>query len=297
MAGNQPHKPLFVLDDDLLAMDNGDFIIPLSDLAFLVVRKGTVSLEDAKTGKTLYELYAEPKLFTNIQEEVASQSQEIDHEIKVRRDWLSWAGWTQDLFSTVRADNREFLNLQDLKRRLGTSSENLGKSQAPQALVLPSDAIELFVGCQILGDNRIAIYGTNGKADICDGQTLVDAYGKKKLMPPSLKPIIVSILKKMVQETEQDIKSDSTDALAMNADITSTQTDLNEYMSLQSQNSYDPDYEVDYGTDSVPVGKAIELTQQDLSSLQSEQLKLQLSGETAQIRLQRFKSALQTWGS
>ena len=63
------------------------------------------------------------------------------------------------------------------------------------------------------------------------------------------------------------------------------------------QNSYDPDYEVDYGTDSIPVSQAIQKTNGDLAQIQRDIQTLQLNIQIAEGHLQRFQIALQSWGS
>ena len=292
-----PHKPLFVLDDDLLAMDNGDFVVSLSDKAFLLISSGKVSLVDAKTGTPIAPIYAEPKLFEEIRNEVNGQAGDLDHEIRTRRDWLSWTGWTGDLIPTIRADNQEYLNLQDLKRRLGLASKKLGNSSEHGTLAVPDGAIELFVGCQILADNRIQIYAPGGAWQITDGSSITGQDGKSTKLSPQLKTAIVSILKKMVTETQQDIDSDGKDVKSLQQEATATQSDLSQYQSLQMQNSYDPDYEVDYGTDSIPVSQAIQKTNGDLAQIQRDIQTLQLNIQIAEGHLQRFQIALQSWGS
>ena len=295
LADGKQHKPLFVLDDDLLAMENGDFVVPLSDTTFLVISDGKVNMVDAKTGKLLYPVFAEPKLFDEIRTEVAAQGKDLNHEVTIRRDWLSWAGWTADIFASVKADNAEYMNLQDLQRRLEGSIKKLGSTREFTSIGLEEGAVELFVGCHILSDNRIALYGPGGHPDISDGKTLTTWTGKKSPLEPELKASIVSVLKKMIQESQQDIASDQQDMVAGNHDIDSTNIDLAQYQSFQMQNGYDPSYEVDYGTDSIPVGQAIQLTQQDLASIQTNQQQLQLSLAKNEEHLARFKAALQAW--
>jgi len=299
-GGHQPHqqlqhKPLFVLDDDLLAMDNGDFVVTLSDKAFLLVSNGKVTLMDSTTGAVIQPIYAEPKLFDQIRQEVNNQSGDLDTEIRHRRDWLSWTGWTADLIPTVRADNLEYLNLQDLKRRLGVAGKKLGESSDHGSLEVPNGGIELFVGCHILADNRVQIYSPGGKYQTTDGITITGSDGKTSKISPQFKTVIVSVIKKMVTETQQDMDSDRKDLQSLQQEATATQMDLSEYQNLQMQNSYDPDYEVDYGTDSIPVGQAIQKTSQDLAEIQREIQTLQLSIQTSEQHLARFQTALHSW--
>ncbi len=300
--GHQPHqtmghKPLFVLDDDLVAMDNGDFVVSLSENAILVVSQGAVNLVDVKTGKNLVPVFAEPKLFSEIRAEVSSQAGDLDHEVAVRRDWLSWAGWTSEFFGTVKADNAEYLNLQDLKRRLGGAVKKLGTSSESNVINLEDGAIELFVGCHILSDNRIALYGPGGKVSTSDGTSMVLPSGHKISIDPDLKAALVSVMKKMIKESDQDIASDQTDLQSLQAEQSSTENDLREYQNIQVQNSYDPGYEVDYGTDSIPVEQAIQQTQADLASIIQEQRQLQQSIAANQEHRSRFASALESWSS
>jgi len=291
----QPHKPLFVLDDDLLAMENGDFIIPLSEGVFLVVAESQVNLMDTQGGKPLMPVFAEPKLFESIKKEVAAQGQDLDREVSTRRDWLSWVGWTSSMFSTVKADNDEFLNLQDLQRRLQGAMKRLGSSSESHSIEAGEDEVELFVGCYVRSDNTIALYTPGGHAAIMNGKTLVTPTGQTTPLKPELKTAIVSVLKKMIKESMQDIVSNAAEQKSLVAEQVSTENDLQQYQSIQMQNSYDPTYEVDYGTDSIPVSQAIDKTRSDLSSIMFDQAALDSDTRKKQAEMKRFQSALSAW--
>lgn len=292
-----PHKPMFVLDDDLMAMENGDFLIPLSDTVFLVVAEGQVNLMDSQGTKPLMPVYAEPKLFESIRAEVASQSKDLDQEVSTRRDWLSWVGWTSSLFSTVQADTVEFRNLQDLQSRLGGTMKRLGASPESQSLAPSDDAVELFVGCYVHNDGRVSITMPGGQKALLDGKTIVDPAGESSPLSPQLKQAIVSVLKKMIKETQQDVASDIAERQSLVADQQATQSDLDQYLAIQTQAAYDPTYEVDYGTDSIPVGQAIEKTRQDLNSILFDQAALDTSIAKSKMETERFQSTLQLWGA
>jgi hypothetical protein len=75
------------------------------------------------------------------------------------------------------------------------------------------------------------------------------------------------------------------------------QSDYYQYQSLQSQNYGDPNYQVDYGTDEIPVWDALERTQRDLkqneqdeASTQADIDKLQIGLTTIDAALARFES-------
>ena len=291
----QAHKPLFVLDDDLLAMENGDFVIPLSENVFLVVARGNVNLMDSQGGKPLLPIFAEPKLFDEIRKEVAAQGTQIDAEVNSRRDWLSWAGWTSTMFSSVRADTEEFSNLQDLQRRLNGAIKNLGYSSESASIPVPEDAVELFVGCHILSDNRLAFYGPGGSASYCDGTTFVSPGGAKSPISPALKSAIAAVLRKMVTETQKDIASDKSERNSLHAEANATQMDLSEYQSIQAMNGMDPTYQVDYGTDSVPVSQAIQMTMNDLSAVTLDLQLLDVNQKKSETDFVRFQAVLGVW--
>ena len=291
----QAHKPLFVLDDDLLAMENGDFVIPLSETVFLVASKGNVNLMDSQGGKPLLPIFAEPKLFEEIRKEVATQGTQIDTEVSSRRDWLSWAGWTSSMFSTVKADSEEFTNLRDLQHRLGVAIKNLGYSSESSSITVPEDAVELFVGCHILADNRVAFYGPGGSASYSDGRTMVGPTGSKEPISPSLKKAILSVVKKMMAESQKDIASDKAERLSLKSEASATQIDLNEYQSIQAQNGMDPTYEVDYGTDSLPVSQAVQMTMNDLSAINLDEQLLDVNQKKSETDLLRYQAILEIW--
>lgn len=291
----QAHKPLFVLDDDLLAMENGDFVIPLSETVFLVASKGNVNLMDSQGGKPLLPIFAEPKLFEEIRKEVATQGTQIDTEVSSRRDWLSWAGWTSSMFPTVKADSEEFTNLQDLQHRLGVAIKNLGYSSESSSIAVPEDAVELFVGCHILADNRLAFFGPGGSASYSDGRTMVGPTGSKEPISPSLKKAILSVVKKMMAESQKDIASDKAERVSLKSEASATQTDLNEYQSIQAQNGMDPTYEVDYGTDSLPVSQAIQMTMSDLNAINLDEQLLDVNQKKSESDLVRYQAILEIW--
>lgn len=292
----QPHKPLFVLDDDLMAMENGDFVIPLSDTVFLVVADSQINLMDTQGGKPLMPLFAEPKLFQSIHEEVAAQGKDLDREVANRKDWLSWVGWTSTLFGSVKSDTDEYLNLQDLQHRLAGAVKRVGNSSESHSVEAQADEVELFVGCYVRKDNRITIYTPGGHAATMDGKTIVTPTGETEPLRPEMKAAIVSVLKKMIKESRQDIASDAAEYRSLQADQAATQRDLDEYQGIQFQYSYDPTYEVDYGTESIPVGQAINRTNQDLQSILFDQATLESSARKSQAEMERFQSALQAWG-
>jgi len=291
----QPHKPLFVLDDDLMAMENGDFVIPLSETVFLVVANGQVNLMDSQGGKPLMTMFAEPKLFENIRTEVSAQSGDLDREIGTRRDWLSWVGWTRSLFGSVRSDTDEYRNLQDLQRRLAGSMKSLGYSSESQSIPVPAGVAELFVGCHVLPDNRIALYSPGGHAAFLDGKTISSPSQPDRPLPASLKTAILSVLKKMIAECQKDIASDKAETLSLATDLAATESDLSQYQSIYSQNGYDPTYEVDYGTDSIGVSNAIQKTQQDLDSIVLDQRVNEADIQKKQADLERFQAVILSW--
>ena len=277
-------------------MENGDFVIPLSDKVFLVIAEGQVNLMDSQGGKPLMPVFAEPKLFEGIRKEVLAQSADIDSEVANRKDWLSWVGWTSSMFGTVQADTQEFMNLQDLQTRLSGAMKRLGYSSESQSIPLEADAVELFVGCHVLSDNRVVIYTPGGHPAYIDGHTMVTPAGQKQPLNPQVKAAIVSVLKKMSSESEKDIASDIAENKSLLVDQTATKKDLAEYQSIQAQNAYDPSYEVDYGTDSIPVTQAISMTQRDLDSITLDQQLLEVNARKSRAESERFQAVLRDWG-
>ena len=296
MHQSAPHKPLFVLDDDLLAMDNGDFVIPLSDSAMLLVRDGQITLMDSKSGKTLMPLYAEPKLFQEIRTEVDGQTKDLGNEVSTRRDWLSWVGWTSSMFKSVQSDTDEFNNLQDLERRLGIAMKSLGTSKERSSVTLPENAVELFIGCHVLENNDIVLYEPGGSPIRLDGSHSTDALGKSTPLTADLKGALTSVLRKMVVELQKDIISNRKERISLDLEESSTKSDLMQYEQIQAQNSFDPTYEVDYGTDSVTIVQAIRLTNRDLQGIALDKQLLDLNTEKATSDLARFQAVLQAWG-
>jgi hypothetical protein len=159
------------------------------------------------------------------------------------------------------------------------------------------DDVELFVGCYVQNDGRIAIYGPGGSRTLIDSKTMVTSNGETGPVNPQLKQALLSVMKKLSQESQKDITSNLLERKSLIADQAATQRDLDEYMSIQTQFGYDPSYEVDYGTDSIPVAQAIDKTRQDLNSVLFDQAALDSEIQKSQLEYRRFQATLENWSS
>jgi hypothetical protein len=265
------HQALFVADEDMLVMDNGDVIITLSDSAYLLVNSGTVALFHQKLPDPLIALYPDPSLFQSINEQIAEQKAMAQHEIAIREDWLAWAGWTSALFPTVKADKSEVGSLRDLLRRLDLAQKRLGT--APQNAApkdLPPGAVELFAGAFLLPDRRVMLRRPDGLWNYTDGTTVTSEKPADKPLkaPPELADALKTIITKLEKELTADLSADDSYLRELGNDMRSLQKDLAEYTSLGTM--YGMDYAVDYGTDEMSCSEALNRTHQDIADVQKE---------------------------
>ncbi|MEP6756666.1 MAG: hypothetical protein ABJA67_14265, partial [Chthonomonadales bacterium] len=130
-----------------------------------------------------------------------------------------------------------------------------------------------------------------------DGKTLT-APGTKKPSPcpPELLATIKGVLVKLQKELIADQASSKNDFDVNQKDKQQLQTDLATYQSIQSANSYDSTYEVDYGTSSIPVGNAISLTEKDIQDNAAELMDLQKDQLTNTADIERITRVLPLFG-
>lgn len=270
-APAQEHKAIFVADDDMMVLENGDVAITVSDNAYLLVSESRLTLMRSQSPTPLMPLFPDPELFRNIVARIQDQLASVRREADVRRDWVSWVGWTSALFETVRDDKKEIANLEDLQRRLTAAASRIKPpTESSTASLLPANSTELFVEGFLLPDRRIALLGPDGKWLYTDGKQVEseDPGVKPTAAPKELTAAITGVLAKLRKELAADMKSDDDDIRDLNTERSGLQSDLAEYQQIYSSNGYQGDYEVDYGTDSIPVSEAISRTQQDLDQNQ-----------------------------
>ena len=293
------HTAVFVADDDLLVLDSGDVVVTLSDTTYLLASGGTLSLWSSGSPRPLLFLYPDPKLFAAIAAELQGRQSSARQEIALRRDWLSWVGWTTPLFAAVREDETELRNLQDLDTRLTTAAAHVGVpsagAQSGGATVVTPDQVELFAGCVLMPDSRVSLREGDGQWVSTDGRSLTSAAEKNHPAPldPALAKALQSVMQKLQKEFTADIAKDNSDLSTGIAALASLKNDLDQYQSLYAQNGYDGSYEVDYGTDSIGVSDAISRTQNDLQSSRSDQELTQTHRDTLTLNIARLTEALE----
>jgi spermidine synthase len=301
MPAAQEQAARFVADDDMLVLNNGDVVITLSDAAYLLVSGGRVHLYGQNSPDPVMALFADPRLLANISARLKDQRKAAKKEIGLRRDWLSWVGWTSALFPVVRADKDEVKGLQDLTRRLDAAAKQVGEPSADAKLPpdLPeaqaAGAVELFSGGGLLADGRVALVDDGGTYWFTDGKTMTRADGgKPQPCPPALVAIIRSVLPKMEKEMSADLVSLGKDMTTLASDKASLDTDLREYTSLYNSNG--PSYEVDYGTDEISAQEALDRTKRDLAqNLEDTRLTIAEQAKT-QANIERVRAAQGTFG-
>ena len=293
------HTAVFVADDDLLVLDSGDVVVTLSDTTYLLASGGTLSLWSSSSPHPLLFLNPDPKLFAAIATELQGRQASARQEIALRRDWLSWVGWTTPLFAAVREDETELRNLQDLDTRLTTAAAHVGVPAAGAlgggATVVTPDQVELFVGCVLMPDCRVGLREGDGQWVYTDGRSLTSDAEKSHPAPldPALAKALRSVMQKLQKEFTADIAKDNSDLSSGNTALASLKNDLDQYQSLYAQNGYDGSYEVDYGTDSIGVSDAINRTQNDLQSSRNDQDLTQAHRDILTLNAARLTEALE----
>lgn len=285
------HQPVFVADDDMMVMDNGDVVVTLSDDAFLLVKNGTVNLISQKSGP-LMPLYADPNMFDRINVSLQSQVATAKVERQSREEWLSWTGWTSALFSAVQQDKNEVHNLTLLEGKLNGALTGLGRSPEAGSIKPQPQEVELFTGCYVLPNGTIEFHGPGNKTTSYASGSL---GATTEQMPEPLKKAVIGILKKLGKESQGDIASAEHDLLQINSDEAATQKDLQEYKNIYATYN-DPYYEVDYGTDEIPVRTAIDRTYTDLGQIRSDKSQTEAARDKAQNDLNTIRLSLQGLG-
>jgi spermidine synthase len=267
----QQHRPLFAADDDLLVMDNGDVIVTLSDRAYLLVTEGKVVLRSDQSPEPLAALYPDPAFFEGIIGQLRDRQAGVEQAVGVRRDWLSWVGWTSVLLPAVAQDKAELSHLQDLDRKLDSAIARLGQPPAGAAPLppLPAGQVELFVDARLRQDGMAALRQADGIWLLTDGRSLTrdnptDPRAQSMPCPSALAVALRSVIAKLQKEMTGDIAANEHDMQQIRSDRASLDRDLAEYTRLQAANGGDPNYQVDYGTDEIAVSDAIRRTQRDI---------------------------------
>lgn len=290
----ETHRSLFVAADDLIVLDNGDVVVTLSDNAYLLLSNGTVALMSNASSDPLLLLYPDPNLLQNVADQLRRQQAAAQLAIQVRRDWLSWVGWTAALLPTVSQDRMERDNLENLTNRLATALQRLGGPPSGAQPTRPGTGqTEMFIGCMLMPDGTVSLRGADGNWVNTDGNQLTATGGasKPRPCPPLLASTLRSILLKMRQDRQGGISSDQNDLSQLSYDRSSLQNDMSQYQSLEEING--PSYDVDYGTDEISASDAITRTQADLDQNARDQQQVQQDIARLQTELNKIHTALE----
>lgn len=264
----ETHRAIFVADDDMLVMDNGDVIVTLSDSAYLLAAEGNLTLMSKSGDGPLMRLYPDPRLFETIKQELKAQQAVVGKEIGARRDWLSWVGWTSALSSVIREDKTELANLEDLSKRLEAAAVHVGSpAVGSYAADLPANAVELFASGILMRNGTVALRQPDGNWQETNGRQIWSRTKPEARTAclPALNALLASVMTKLQKEFIADGKSDEHDLEVLAKDRASLVNDQTEYTRIQTANGGDATTEVDYGTDTMSVGEALRRTNNDLN--------------------------------
>jgi hypothetical protein len=292
-------RAVFAADDDMLVLANGDVVIMLSDRAYLLATGGKLALMSQKSPRPLLSLYADPELFQRIIAQLQEQQAVVQREMAARRDWLAWVGWTQALFSSVADDQSELRHLEDLQRRLARALNRVGQPAAREAAyTIAPQAVELFVDCYLMPDRRVAARGAGSGWVYTEGRRLWSegVNAKAGPCPPELSAALKSVMVKLRKEFAADLASVDSDLRDLGSDRASLEKDLAEYQSIYAANNYQADYQVDYGTDSIPVSDALARTRRDLDQNQQDTERTMVDRTKRAADIEQLDAALQQFG-
>lgn len=260
-------KALFVADEDMMVLENGDVVITLSEDAYLLLRQGHVFLMSQKEPAPLLELFADTEIFQSASGALTEQQQAAEEEKQIREQWLSWVSWSSVLFPNIAADKQEVQNISDMEGRIQLALKGIGTPKPAAPVTLPPGAIELFAGCYLLTDQSITCRRADGSwLATRDGHTWAQEVvnGKPNLCPPALQPLLQGIIVKLIKEFTADFNENLNDLKELAQEKSGLQKDLLEYQNLSGM--FGTNYEVDYGTDSLPAYQAVDRTQGDIGA-------------------------------
>jgi spermidine synthase len=292
-------RAVFAADDDMLVLANGDVAITLSDRAYLLASGGKLALMSQKSPRPLLSLYPDPELFQRIIAQVQEQQAVVEREIAARRDWLAWVGWTHALFSSVADDQAELRHLEDLRHRLAAAMTRVGQPAGPAASYsVTPQAVELFVGCYLMPDTRVAVRGAAREWLYTEGRRLWSdgPNAKAAPCPPELSASLQSVMLKLRKEFTADLASVDSDLRDLGSNRASLEKDLSDYQSIYATNGYQADYEVDYGTDSIPVSDALARTRRDIDQNQQDTERSMADRAKLTSDMERLGAALEQFG-
>lgn len=292
----EQHKAVFVADDDLLVMDNGDVIVTLSDTAYLLVSGATLTLMSQQSPDPLRPLFPDANLFQNVVRQLEQRQVQVKEDIHARQEWLAWVGWTSVLAHTIAEDKAEVANLLDLQRRLQTAMDRIKvpSSEPPPAPFTETNSVELFADCLLQQNGEIALRDADTTWVTTNGKQIL--HGQKiSSCPPLLTKALRSVLTKLQKEFTGDIASDKNDLRDLATESASLQSDLVEYNSIASQN--DGSYEVDYGSEEISVSTALSRTQSDISANAQNTVTTQQELTKLEVDLKRVETANRQFGT
>ncbi len=300
-APPEKHQAFFLASNDLSVLDNGDVVVTVADGAYLLLTNGTAALMSTTSPDPLIMMYPDPGLFANVRDQITRQQIGVQNAIESRREWLSWVGWTSAMVPAVAGDRQELGNLEDLQKRLDIAVQRLGQPpKGAVAAATAADQSELFIGAVLQRDGTVSIRDSSGNWLNTDGRYFRDsraASSSARTCPPSLTAALKSAITKLKRDAMGGIASDQNDLRQLQVDYSSLQNDLSQYQYLQASNYGDPNYEVDYGTDEIPVWDALGRTQKDMTQNDQDRTATQADIEKLQNELLVIDSAIERFSS
>lgn len=266
-------KALFVADEDLMVLENGDVVATLSEDGYLLLKHGRVYLMSHKQPAPIMEMFADSELFARVSQQLQDQAFSAQSERESHENWLGWTSWTAALFPTIQGDIKEQQNLQDLESRIAKALQGLGKPAPAKPVPLEPGTIELFSGAFMLPNQIVALRQANGEWRYADGANwwTEKTAEKHEPAPAVLPPLLKGIMTKLAKEMDADIKADENYLQELRQERAMLDKDLSEYNRYAG--IFGTYYEVDYGTEQIPAYQAVSRTQTDITANDGEDAK------------------------
>lgn len=249
--------------------NEGQVAIALNETAYLLIDSELAMVVDQQSGEPLIYLERDAAQVWRIAKEIERQRRGLEQTARAKQVWVNWVDWL-DFAPWTEGDRRELANVQAMAGRLQKARDSLGAvtaSQPPLSQPPVAGAFELFSGVWLLPDGSGLALRTPDGLEFMDGANLYSdqqrAQVVDKTYPAQFKALIAALVGQELKDRSATLTRVQSDLSLARTDLATLERDLAEYTALQRGNS--DSYEVDYGTEQIPVVEALRRTNDDLA--------------------------------
>jgi spermidine synthase len=278
-TGGTPSEPptedetAYRLTPETDILSDGKVTIVLTETAYLLLDSEHTAVIDQQTGKPLLFLDREPAQLWRAAKEIERQQRGLEQTARAKQDWINWVNWL-NFTPWHDGDERELNNIKATTEQLSKARESLGTvPEAAPPLPTPpvSGAFEVFSGVWMLPDgNALALRLAGGRLAFMDGKGIYNDQARTQALdepyPEGFRTLMTGYLTQQVRDsvaTMSRLKIELEDA---KVELTALQSDKREYDALAVYTQ--PDEQVEYGTDEIPLSEARRRTDTDLERTQ-----------------------------